>query len=150
MLVVRSGQAATDWARMAARMGLEVEAIDRPWGAPVPVAEMSRRLGADRFGTIKAVFVALAGAAPCDMAGVRRALDTAFHDALLFVEGSAAPGPAEIHMDAWCVDAGVTVTGAGPACAAGLGVLGLSAQALAAKPAAVRPVAVGPAAASVE
>jgi len=142
VLVVRTGQVAADWALMAGRIGLEVEVIDRPWGAPAPVAEIARRLGADRYGAIKAVFVAQSDPAISDLAGLRRAIDTAFHDALLFVDGSGVRGSGAVRMDACCIDAAVSESHPGLACAPGLGILGLSALALAAKPAALRPVAV--------
>jgi alanine-glyoxylate transaminase/serine-glyoxylate transaminase/serine-pyruvate transaminase len=90
VLMARFGQFSTLWVEMAERLGLEVEVIDVAWGAGVPVAEFERRLGADVHGEIKAVFVThneTATGVTSDVAAVRRALDSCFHDALLFVDG---------------------------------------------------------------
>ena len=57
VLMARHGQFSVLWAQMAQRLGLEVELIDLPWGAGAPISEFARRLGADRKGEIKAVFV---------------------------------------------------------------------------------------------
>jgi alanine-glyoxylate transaminase/serine-glyoxylate transaminase/serine-pyruvate transaminase len=81
------------------------------WGAGAPVKEFERRLGADRNGEIKAVFVThneTATGVTSDVAAVRRALDASFHDALLFVDGVSSIGSIEFRMDDWGVDLAVT------------------------------------------
>ena len=47
VLMARHGQFSALWVEMAKRLGLDVEVIDVPWGAGVPVKEFSRRLGMD-------------------------------------------------------------------------------------------------------
>ena len=135
VLMARHGQFSMLWAEMAERLGLEVEVIDVAWGAGCPVNEISRRLGADRAGTIKAVFVThneTATGVTSDVAGVRRALDDSFHDALLFVDGVSSIASIDFRMDDWGVDLAVTGSQKGLMCPAGLGILGVSAKAMAA------------------
>jgi alanine-glyoxylate transaminase / serine-glyoxylate transaminase / serine-pyruvate transaminase len=133
ILIARFGQFSSLWAEMAERLGLEVEIVDVAWGAGVPVAEFERRLGADRHGEIKAVFVThneTATGVTSDVAAVRRALDASFHDALLFVDGVSSIASIDFRMDEWGVDLAVTGSQKGLMCPAGLGVLGVSRKAL--------------------
>ncbi|REC57924.1 aminotransferase class V-fold PLP-dependent enzyme [Rhodosalinus sediminis] len=135
VLMARHGQFSTLWAQMAERLGLEVEVVDAPWGAGVPVKEFARRLGADREGRIKAVFVThneTATGVTSDVAAVRRALDECFHDALLFVDGVSSIGSIDFRMDDWGVDLAVTGSQKGLMLPAGLGILGVSEKAMAA------------------
>ncbi|WP_103256062.1 pyridoxal-phosphate-dependent aminotransferase family protein [Tabrizicola aquatica] len=135
VLMARHGQFSTLWAEMATRLGLEVELIDLAWGAATPVNEFARRLAADRKGQIKAVFVThneTATGVTSDVAGVRKALDDCFHDALLFVDGVSSVGSIDFRMDDWGVDLAVTGSQKGLMCPAGLGVLAVSPKALAA------------------
>lgn len=133
VLMARHGQFSTLWAQMAQALGLRVEAIDVAWGAPCPVREIERRLGADRHGEIKAVFVThneTATGVTSDVAGVRHALDTCFHDALLFVDGVSSIGSLRFEMDKWGVDLAVSGSQKGLMCPAGLGILAASPKAL--------------------
>ena len=142
VLMARHGTFSALWADMAMRMGLNVETVDLAWGAPCPVREFGRRLGADRHGRIKAVFVThneTATGVTSDVAAVRRELDAAFHDALLFVDGVSSIGCMPFAMDAWGVDAAVTGSQKGLMCPAGLGILALGPKALAAMPGAGLP-----------
>ncbi len=135
VLMSRFGQFSTLWVEMAMRLGLDVEVIDVPWGAGCPVKEYARRLGADRHGEIKAVFVThneTATGVTSDVAAIRRALDESFHDALLFVDGVSSIGSLDFEMDAWGVDLAVTGSQKGLMLPAGLGILGVSEKAMAA------------------
>jgi alanine-glyoxylate transaminase/serine-glyoxylate transaminase/serine-pyruvate transaminase len=134
VLMARHGTFSTLWADMAARMGLVVDCIDLAWGAPCPAREIGRRLGRDRHGAIKAVFVThneTATGVTSDVAAVRREMDAAFHDALLFVDGVSSIGSIPFEMDAWGVDLAVTGSQKGLMCPAGLGILALSPRAMA-------------------
>jgi alanine-glyoxylate transaminase/serine-glyoxylate transaminase/serine-pyruvate transaminase len=84
------------WAGIAEHAGLRVEIMTAP-----TETTLSRHLGADRFGDIRAVFLAHDGATPLAPAAVRRALDSCFHDALLLIDASAVPGAdlATCHAD---------------------------------------------------
>ncbi len=133
VLMARHGQFSTLWAEMATRLGLQVEAVDVPWGAGVPVSEFMRRLAADRRGDIKAVFVThneTATGVTSDIAAVRRVLDDCFHDALLFVDGVSSVGSIPFAMDDWGVDLAVTGSQKGLMCPAGLGILAVSDKAM--------------------
>jgi len=133
VLMARHGQFSLLWAEMAQRLGLEVEVIDLPWGAAAPVAAFAQRLAKDRQHQIKAVFVThneTATGVTSDVAGVRRALDEAAHDALLFVDGVSSIGSIAFRMDDWGVDLAVTGSQKGLMLPAGLGILGVSVKAL--------------------
>lgn len=133
VLMARHGHFSTLWAEMATRLGLDVELVDLAWGAATPVNEFARRLAADRHGKIKAVFVThneTATGVTSSIAGVRAALDTAMHDALLFVDGVSSIGCIEFRMDDWGVDLAVTGSQKGLMMPAGLGILGVSPKAI--------------------
>lgn len=133
VLMARHGMFSTLWVEMAERLGLDVEVIDLPWGAGTPVSEFARRLGADKAGAIKAVFVThneTATGVTSDVAGVRRALDEALHDALLFVDGVSSVGSLDFRMDDWGVDLAVTGSQKGLMLPAGLGILAVGQKAL--------------------
>lgn len=93
VLVLGRDGAAGAFGQIAHQAGLRVERLETP--TPKNIA---RRIGADRFGLLKAVLVA---ADQADPHVVRAALDTAFHDALLLVDASRAPAPdlAGAHAD---------------------------------------------------
>jgi len=133
VLMARHGQFSAVWVEMAVRLGLEVEVIDVPWGAGVPAAEFARRLGADTKDKIKAVFVShneTATGVTSDVAAVRRAMDSCFHDALLFVDGVSSVASIDFRMDEWGVDLAVTGSQKGLMLPAGLGILAVSERAL--------------------
>ena len=89
VVALATGPLAKLWADLARQAGLTVTLLDTP-----DEIALARHLGADRFGAIRAVFLAMGdartGAAP-DTAEIRRALDSCFHDALLLVDASTAP-----------------------------------------------------------
>lgn len=133
VLMARHGQFSTLWADMATRLDLQVDVIDVAWGAGTPVAEFARRLAADRKGAIKAVFVThneTATGVTSDVAAVRRVMDDAFHDGLLFVDGVSSVGSIDFRMDDWGVDLAVTGSQKGLMCPAGLGILAVSEKAV--------------------
>ena len=132
VLMARNGQFATLWVQMAQRLGLDVEVIDVAWGAAAPAAEIGRRLGRDRHGAIKAVFVThneTATGVTSDIAAIRAELDAAYHEALLFVDGVSSIGSLDFRMDDWGVDLAVTGSQKGLMCPAGLGILAVSEKA---------------------
>jgi alanine-glyoxylate transaminase/serine-glyoxylate transaminase/serine-pyruvate transaminase len=133
VLMARKGQFSALWAEMAARLGLHVEVVDVAWGAGTPVTEFARRLADDVEGRIKAVFVThneTATGVTSDVAAVRAALDAAYHEALLFVDGVSSVGSIDFRMDDWGVDLAVTGSQKGLMLPAGLGILAVSPKAL--------------------
>jgi alanine-glyoxylate transaminase / serine-glyoxylate transaminase / serine-pyruvate transaminase len=142
VLMSRNGQFSTLWVEMAQRLGLQVEVIDVPWGAGVPVDDFARILGADRRSEIKAVFVThneTATGVTSDVAAVRQMIDGCSHHALLFVDGVSSVASIDFRMDDWGVDLAVTGSQKGLMLPAGLGILAVSQKALdAAKSATMR------------
>ena len=135
VLMARHGQFSALWIQMAERLGLNVEVVDAPWGEGLPVAEFVRILGDDRYDEIKAVFVThneTATGVTSDIAAARRALDTCFHEALLFVDGVSSIASMPFLMDEWEVDLAVTGSQKGLMCPPGLGILAVSQKAMAA------------------
>jgi len=135
VLMARHGQFSMLWVEMATKLGLEVEVVDRPWGEALPVAEMARRLEADRAGRIKAVFVThneTATGVTSPVGAMRDALDALDHDALLFVDGVSSIASIDFRMDEWGVDVAVCGSQKGLMLPAGLALLGASEKALAA------------------
>ena len=135
VLIVRHGQFSGQLVRLAQDLGARVEVIDQPWGAPAPAQQIGRVLGADRYGTIKAVCVLeteSASGARSDIAAIRAEIDTSFHDALLFVDVVPTLGAAPVQMDACGIDALIASSRGGLMCPAGLGLLALGPRALAA------------------
>ncbi|MGC3937554.1 pyridoxal-phosphate-dependent aminotransferase family protein [Roseobacter sp. EG26] len=133
VLMARHGQFSTLWAEMAERLGLDVLLVDVPWGAGAPVKEFERQLAADTDDEIKAVFVThneTATGVTSNVAGVRRALDENFHDALLFVDGVSSIGSLDFRMDDWGVDLAITGSQKGLMMPAGLGILAASERAM--------------------
>ncbi len=116
VLLLDTGPLAALWAGIASGQGLSVELFEDP-----TEAALSRHLGADRFGGIKAVLL-VASEGAIDTAAARRALDGCFHDALLLVDASAAPCPDAALRDADTAltdpEAGLARLAGRPACAA--------------------------------
>jgi alanine-glyoxylate transaminase/serine-glyoxylate transaminase/serine-pyruvate transaminase len=74
-----------------------------------------------------------------DVAEVRAALDAAYHEALLFVDGVSSIASLDFRMDDWGVDLAVTGSQKGLMLPAGLGILAVSEKALAASKTATLP-----------
>lgn len=137
VLMSRFGQFSHLWADMAERLGLDVVCVDVEWGAGVPVDEYERQLAAEP--DIKAVFVThneTATGVTSDVAAVRRAMDAAGSDALLFVDGVSSIASIDFRQDEWGVDLAVTGSQKGLMLPPGLSILGVSDKALAASAAA--------------
>ncbi|MCZ4351499.1 aminotransferase class V-fold PLP-dependent enzyme [Roseovarius aestuarii] len=135
VLMSRFGQFSLLWVDMAERLGLKVKLCEVEWGKGVPVEDYARILSEDTTHTIKAVFTTqneTATGVTSDIAGVRKALDSANHPALLFVDGVSSIGSIPFEMEKWGVDLAVSGSQKGFMLPAGLGFLGVSDKALAA------------------
>ncbi|MGH1538907.1 MAG: aminotransferase class V-fold PLP-dependent enzyme [Arenicella sp.] len=133
VLAARFGQFSHLWIDLCQRMGLEVEVIDVEWGEGVPLDIYAQRLQADSDHTIKAVLAThneTATGVTSDIEGVRKALDSANHPALLFVDGVSSIGSLDFRMDEWQVDVAVSGSQKGFMLPAGLAILGISQKAL--------------------
>jgi len=135
VLAARFGQFSHLWIEMCQRLGLEVDAVDVPWGQGVPVDIFAARLDADRSHKIKAVLVThneTATGVASDLAAVRRALDEAQHPAFLFADGVSSIASIDFRMEEWRVDIAVAGSQKGFMLPAGLAILCVSPKALAA------------------
>ncbi|HEY7840725.1 MAG TPA: aminotransferase class V-fold PLP-dependent enzyme [Gammaproteobacteria bacterium] len=124
------------WVDLCQRHGLEVQALEVPWGEGVPVEKYADILKKDTNKQIKAVFVCqneTATGVTSDVAAVRKALDDAKHPALLFVDGVSSVASIDLRMDEWGVDLCVSGSQKGFMLPTGLGIVCASQKALEAR-----------------
>ncbi len=130
------GQFSSLWVDLCRRFGLEVDAVEVPWGEGVPLDVYEQKLRADKTHRIKAVLAChneTATGVTSDIAGVRRILDAVGHPALLMVDGVSSIGALDFRMEAWAVDLAVCGSQKGFMLPAGLAIVGVSEKALAAR-----------------
>lgn len=116
VLMYETGQFATLWQKMAARLGIATEFIGLPglegWRRGVQADLIEARLKADTTHKIKAVCVVhneTSTGVTSNIAAVRAAIDNARHPALLMVDTISGLASADYRHDEWGVD--VTVSG---------------------------------------
>jgi alanine-glyoxylate transaminase/serine-glyoxylate transaminase/serine-pyruvate transaminase len=112
VLMVETGHFAALWHRMAERLRLEPQIIPGDWRHGVDAAAVAAHLADDRGQRIKAVCVVhneTSTGVTSRIAGVRKAIDTAGHPALLMVDSISSLGSIDFRADEWGVD--VTVAG---------------------------------------
>jgi alanine-glyoxylate transaminase/serine-glyoxylate transaminase/serine-pyruvate transaminase len=135
VLIARFGQFSHLWASMATRLGFEVEILETPWGDGAPIDRYQATLAADKQHKIKAVLFCqneTATGVTSDVAAMRKALGSAAHPALLFVDSVSALASIDFRMDEWGVDVCVSGSQKGLMLPAGLGITCVSPKALAA------------------
>lgn len=135
ILIARYGMFSQKWIDMCQRHGLDVDVVDCQWGSGVPVDIFADRLNADNDHQIKAVLVThneTATGVLSDVAGVRRAMDTARHPAMLYVDCVSSLASMDFRMDEWGVDLAISGSQKGFMMAAGLAVVAISNKAIAA------------------
>lgn len=135
ILAARNGMFSHRWIDMCQRHGLNVEIVPAPWGAGIPTDRYEEILSADKSHSIKAVLAThneTATGVKSDIAAVRRALDSANHPAMLFVDGVSSIGSMDFRMDEWGVDVAVTGSQKGFMLPAGLAIVGISPKAMSA------------------
>ena len=133
VLVSRFGQFSHLWVDMCQRLGFEVEVHETPWGEGAPVERYLASLTADKQHKIKAVLVCqneTATGVTSDVAAIRKAMDSAKHPALLFVDSVSALASIDFRMDEWGVDVCVSGSQKGLMLPAGMGVTCVSQKAL--------------------
>ncbi|TCP62780.1 alanine-glyoxylate transaminase/serine-glyoxylate transaminase/serine-pyruvate transaminase [Rhodovulum bhavnagarense] len=134
VLAARHGMFSQKWIDLCQRHGLDVQVIEAPWGAGVPVEAFAQALAADTGHAIKAVLVThneTATGVTSDVGAVRAALDAAGHPALLMVDGVSSIASIPFRMSEWGVDVAVAGSQKGFMLPPGLAIVGLSAKALA-------------------
>jgi alanine-glyoxylate transaminase / serine-glyoxylate transaminase / serine-pyruvate transaminase len=112
VLMCETGQFSTLWANLAARFGLDVEVLSGDWHTGADTARIADALSADKEHAIKAVCVVhneTSTGVTSNVAGVRAAMDTAGHPALLMVDTISSLACMDYRHDDWGVD--VTVSG---------------------------------------
>jgi alanine-glyoxylate transaminase/serine-glyoxylate transaminase/serine-pyruvate transaminase len=112
VLAFESGQFATQWAKMATALGLDVEFTPGDWRGGVDPADLEQRLVADASHEIRAVLVVhneTSTGVTSRIAEIRRAIDRAGHPALLLVDAISSLGCSDLRHDEWGID--VTVCG---------------------------------------
>lgn len=135
VLAARYGMFSHRWIDMCQRHGLDVEIVDAPWGAGLPVHRYAEILSADKAHRIKAVLAThneTATGVRSDIAAIRRALDAADHPALLLVDGVSSIASMDFRMDEWGVDIAVTGSQKGFMLPVGLAIVAFSQKAMAA------------------
>jgi alanine-glyoxylate transaminase/serine-glyoxylate transaminase/serine-pyruvate transaminase len=113
VLMVETGQFATQWKTMAERLGLKPEFIKTDWRHGLDPNLIETALRADKNKEIKAVCVLhneTATGALTPIAEIRKAIDAAGHPALLLVDTNSSLASTDYRHDEWGVD--VTVGGA--------------------------------------
>jgi alanine-glyoxylate transaminase/serine-glyoxylate transaminase/serine-pyruvate transaminase len=135
VLMVETGQFATLWRQMAARLGLHVEFLPGDWRHGVDPDQLETTLVADRDRRIKAVAVVhneTSTGVTSRIADVRRAIDRTGHPALLLVDTISSLGSIDYRHDEWAVDVSVGCSQKGLMLPPGLGFNAISEKALAA------------------
>jgi len=133
VLIARFGQFSHLWADMCQRLGFDTEILETEWGEGAPVERYAERLAADKSHAIKAVLVChneTATGVTSHVAGIRRALDSARHPAMLYVDGVSSIASIDFRMDEWGVDLAVTGSQKGFMLPTGLGIVAASRKAL--------------------
>ncbi len=122
LLMVETGHFAALWAKMAGKLGLQVQRLawagddaelpNAPnWRRGVPADLVEAALRADGERAIKAVCVVhneTSTGVTSDIAAVRRAIDAAGHPALLMVDTISGLASADYRHDEWGVDVAVS------------------------------------------
>ena len=112
VLMSETGQFATLWQKLAARLGLKIDFVPGDWRHGANVETIERKLAEDRGHSIKAVCVVhneTSTGVVSRIAPVRGALDRTGHPALLLVDTISSLGSIDYRHDEWGVD--VTVAG---------------------------------------
>ena len=113
VLMVETGQFATQWKNMAEKFGLKPEFIKTDWRVGADPAAVEEHLRKDTGKEIKAVCVLhneTSTGCLSSIADIRKAIDAAKHPALLFVDTISSLASTDYRHDEWGVD--VTVGGA--------------------------------------
>ncbi len=107
VLMYETGQFATLWKNMAAKLGFEPVFMQGDWRTGANADAIGAQLAADTGHKIKAICVVhndTATGVTSDIAAVRSAMDAADHPALLMVDTISSLGSIDFQTDAWGVD----------------------------------------------
>jgi len=124
VLMVETGQFATQWKNLAQKLQLKPEFIAGDWRHGVHAPDIEARLSEDTGHHIKAVCVVhneTSTGVTSDIAAVRAAIDAAHHPALLMVDTISGIGSIKYQHDAWGVDVTIGASQKGLMMPPGLG-----------------------------
>ncbi len=130
-----NGHFSSRFCETARAHGIDVQAIEVPYGAGIPADLVKEHLRADVNRRIKAVLVLhneTSTGVTTDIAAIRRAIDSADHPALLLVDVVSSLASIDFRFDAWRVDVALTGPQKGLMLPPGLAILAVSPKALAA------------------
>lgn len=121
---------------LARKFGMDVDEVKLRWGQAPDPDEIERRLRADAgsanpYKAILIVHNETSTGVTVDLAGVRRAMDAAHHDALLVADTVSSLASIDFRMDDWRVDIVICGSQKGLMLPPGLGILGVSRKAIA-------------------
>jgi alanine-glyoxylate transaminase / serine-glyoxylate transaminase / serine-pyruvate transaminase len=134
VLMCETGQFAVLWLGIAQKFKLDVDFIPGDWRHGADIAEIEKRLAADRQHKIKAVMVVhneTSTGCVTPPLEVRKALDRTKHPALLMVDTISGLAAMEYEHDAWGIDISVGGSQKGLMLPPGLGFNAISEKSLA-------------------
>ena len=112
ILMYETGHFASQWQKIALKLGLNVDFIPSDWRRGVEADVIEQKLSDDSQHAVKAVVIVhneTSTGAVSNIAAVRNAIDRAGHPALFLVDAVSSLGSMEFQHDDWGVD--VTVCG---------------------------------------
>ncbi|MEM6373780.1 MAG: aminotransferase class V-fold PLP-dependent enzyme [Pseudomonadota bacterium] len=107
VLMYETGQFATLWKNMAAKLGFDPVFMQGDWRSGANAEAIGAQLAADTGHKIKAVCVVhndTATGITSDIAAIRAAMDSVQHPALLMADTISSLGSMDFQTDAWGVD----------------------------------------------
>jgi len=107
VLLLATGIFGHGWAEIARTLGVEVEVLDFGRNSPIDLARVAQALADDkdhRIAAVMATHVDTSTSIRNDIVGLRGAIDTAGHPALLMVDCIASLACDHFEMDDWGVD----------------------------------------------
>ena len=143
VLMYETGHFSTLWRKIADSLGLKPDFLPGDWRHGVDAVQIEAALAADTQHAIKAVCVVhneTSTGVTSDIPGVRKAIDTAQHPALLLVDTISSLGSIDYRHDEWGVDVTVGASQKGLMLPPGLSFNAVSDKALAARKHAQLPV----------
>ena len=111
VLVAETGHFACLWARIASRLGLDVETVGSDWRSGADPEQVGERLRADVRHAIKALCIVhneTSTGAVTHLGEIRQAMDAAHHPALLIVDTISGLGCTDFRQDEWGVDVAIS------------------------------------------
>ncbi len=128
VLVAQAGLFGARWAEICRTYGIEVEALDFPWGAPIEADAIQRRLEKD--AGVRAVLTTQSETSTGALHDIEAIGEVVRRtDALLIVDGVSSVGAHPLPTNAWGVDVGVTASQKGLMTPPGLGMITMGARA---------------------